>query len=162
MLAQINKPLPQKQVGVLPIGDLEDVMIPLGGSKLFPILNNEDELWSYIAINGLTKAHFNALLSYSGMSQRALSAIVGISAKTVQTKQLSDPFDINVSEKLVYLAALFNVAKLYYNDLLNFVAWLYIPNSQTDNRNPVDYLSTVRGIYKIIAILWGALDGIYQ
>lgn len=151
-----------KKIGVLPIGYLSDVMEPLGGAALFSGVATEEDLWSFVASNGLTKAHFNALLSYSRLSQRVLSSILGISAKTVQTKELTDTFDVNVSEKLIYLAVLFHVGVLYYHDPAHFLAWLYIPNGNLEGRKPSDYLTTIFGIYKLIGIIWNAVDGVYQ
>lgn len=163
METQRNQVAPvEMKIGLYPIVELNDTLIPLGGPGLFPEFKSEDQLWSYVAGHGLTKAHFNALVKFSKFPQVRLCEILQITARTIQNWKLDDVFDINRSEKMVYLAMLFDIADKFYEDRLEFAAWLHIPSKDTDNRPPVDYLTTVYGIQKLAGLLWAAAEGNYE
>lgn len=92
--------------------------------------------------NGLDKSSFESLKELSGLDYNTLADALGISAKTLQRKEV---FDTGQSEKLYELAELY-VSGINYFGREGFRKWMERPLFSLGNRSPLDLIDVSTGI----------------
>lgn len=114
------------------------------------------------AQSGLHVSAFFDLTTLSGLTNQELSAILGLSFKTIQRyeKENKKLNPIN-SEQLLKLIALYQKAEEVFGDLKSFDRWLRKPAAGFGNNVPFSYLQTPGGIDlirdELIRIEYGSL-----
>lgn len=92
--------------------------------------------------NGLDKSSFESFKELSGLDYITLADALGVSAKTLQRK---DVFDTNQSERLYELAELYAVGMNYFGRE-GFRRWMERPLFTLGNRIPLDLIDVSAGI----------------
>lgn len=92
--------------------------------------------------NGLDKSSFESFKELSGLDYNTLADALGVSAKTLQRK---DIFDTNQSEKLYELAELYAIGINYFGRE-GFRRWMERPLFSLKNRTPLDLIDVSAGI----------------
>lgn len=91
--------------------------------------------------NGLEKASFDSLKELSGLDYNTLATAMGVSAKTLQRKEV---FDTIQSEKLYELAELYTIGTNYFGRE-GFRRWMERPLFSLGNRKPLDLIDVSEG-----------------
>lgn len=92
--------------------------------------------------NGLDKSSFESFKELSGLDYNTLADALGVSAKTLQRK---DVFDTGQSEKLYELAELYAIGVNYFGRE-GFRRWMERPLFSLGNRIPLDLIDVSAGI----------------
>lgn len=92
--------------------------------------------------NGLNKNSFESFKEVSGLDYITLADALGVSAKTLQRK---DVFDTGQSERLYELAELYAVGMNYFGRE-GFRRWMERPLFTLGNRIPLDLIDVSEGI----------------
>lgn len=92
--------------------------------------------------SGLNKSSFESFKELSGLDYNTLADAMGVSAKTLQRK---DIFDTNQSEKLYELAELYAIGVNYFGRE-GFRRWMERPLFSIGNRTPLDLIDVSAGI----------------
>jgi putative toxin-antitoxin system antitoxin component (TIGR02293 family) len=92
--------------------------------------------------NGLDKSSFESFKELSGLDYNTLADALGVSAKTLQRK---DIFDTGQSEKLYELAELYAIGINYFGRE-GFRRWMERPLFSLKNRTPLDLIDVSAGI----------------
>lgn len=92
--------------------------------------------------NGLEKSAFENLKELSGLDYNTLAAALGISAKTLQRKEV---FDTIQSEKIYELAELYALGVTYFGQE-GFRGWMARPLFSLGNRKPLELIDVSAGI----------------
>jgi putative toxin-antitoxin system antitoxin component (TIGR02293 family) len=92
--------------------------------------------------NGLDKNAFESFKALSGLDYETLAAALGVSAKTLQRKEV---FDTGQSEKLYQLAELYATGINYFGRE-GFRRWMERPLFTLGNRAPLDLMDVSTGI----------------
>jgi putative toxin-antitoxin system antitoxin component (TIGR02293 family) len=92
--------------------------------------------------NGLDKNSFESFKALSGLDYETLADVLGVSAKTLQRKEV---FDTGQSEKLYQLAELYAVGITYFGRE-DFRRWMERPLFTLGNRIPLDLIDVSEGI----------------
>jgi len=92
--------------------------------------------------NGLKKSAFENLKELSGLDYNTLAAALGISAKTLQRKEV---FDTIQSEKIYELAELYALGINYFGQD-DFRRWMARPLFSLGNRKPLELIDVSAGI----------------
>lgn len=92
--------------------------------------------------NGLDKNAFESLKALSGLDYETLADALGVSAKTLQRKEV---FDTGQSEKLYQLAELYAMGINYFGRE-GFRRWMERPLFTLGNRIPLDLIDVSTGI----------------
>ncbi|MGY6744586.1 MAG: antitoxin Xre-like helix-turn-helix domain-containing protein [Cecembia sp.] len=91
---------------------------------------------------GLGKDAFESLKAVAGLDYNTLATALGISAKTIQRKEV---FDTIQSEKMFELAELYAMGIAYFG-LEGFRAWMERPLFSIGNRKPLDLIDVSEGL----------------
>lgn len=91
---------------------------------------------------GLGKDAFESLKAIAGLDYNTLAAALGISAKTIQRKEV---FDTIQSEKMFELAELYAIGIAYFG-LEDFRRWMERPLFSLGNRKPLDLIDVSEGL----------------
>jgi putative toxin-antitoxin system antitoxin component (TIGR02293 family) len=91
---------------------------------------------------GLRKEAFEKLKAVAGLDYNTLAAALGISAKTIQRKEV---FDTIQSEKMFELAELYAMGIAYFG-LDDFRRWMERPLFSIGNRKPLDIIDVSDGL----------------
>jgi putative toxin-antitoxin system antitoxin component (TIGR02293 family) len=91
---------------------------------------------------GLGKGAFDSLKEIAGLDYNTLAAALGISAKTIQRKEI---FDTIQSEKMFELAELYAMGIAYFG-LEGFRKWMKRPLFSIGNRKPLDLIDVSEGL----------------
>jgi putative toxin-antitoxin system antitoxin component (TIGR02293 family) len=127
--------------------DVPAVLTILGGQKTFSMEIEDSENLLDAITGGLTKENFDALLQYTGFTQKFLANLLEVAPRTIQIKEDKAKLETHASEKMVALADLFREGLNFYGgDKKKFQGWLAIPNPYLKTRTPLDYLKTTAGI----------------
>jgi len=92
--------------------------------------------------NGLDKNAFESFKALSGLDYETLADALGVSAKTLQRKEV---FDTGQSEKLYQLAELYATGINYFGSE-GFRRWMDRPLFSLGNRTPLDLIDVSTGI----------------
>jgi putative toxin-antitoxin system antitoxin component (TIGR02293 family) len=92
--------------------------------------------------NGLDKSSFESFKELSGLDYNTLADALGVSAKTLQRK---DVFDTGQSEKLYELAELYAIGINYFGRE-GFRRWMERPLFSLGNRIPLDLIDVSAGL----------------
>lgn len=92
--------------------------------------------------NGLDKSSFESFKELSGLDYSTLADALGVSAKTLQRK---DVFDTGQSERLYELAELYAIGINYFGRE-GFRRWMERPLFSIGNRVPLDLIDVSAGI----------------
>lgn len=92
--------------------------------------------------NGLDKNAFESFKALSGLDYETLANALGVSAKTLQRKEV---FDTGQSEKLYQLAELYAMGINYFGKE-GFRRWMERPLFSLCNRVPLDLIDVSEGI----------------
>lgn len=92
--------------------------------------------------NGLDKNAFESFKALSGLDYETLADALGVSAKTLQRKEV---FDTGQSEKLYELAELYVLGVNYFGRE-GFRRWMDRPLFSLGNRAPLDLIDVSTGI----------------
>lgn len=92
--------------------------------------------------DGLDKNAFENLKELSGLDYNTLAAAIGVSAKTLQRKEI---FDTIQSEKIYELAELYALGVNYFGRE-GFRRWMERPLFSLANRMPLDLIDVSAGI----------------
>jgi putative toxin-antitoxin system antitoxin component (TIGR02293 family) len=92
--------------------------------------------------NGLDKSSLESFKELSGLDYNTLADALGVSAKTLQRK---DVFDTNQSEKLYEMAELYTIGINYFGRE-GFRRWMERPLFSLKNRKPLDLIDVSAGI----------------
>ena len=92
--------------------------------------------------NGLEKSAFESIKELSGLDYNTLAAALGVSAKTLQRKEI---FDTIQSEKIYELAELYALGVNYFGRE-GFRRWMERPLFSLANRKPLDLIDVSAGI----------------
>lgn len=92
--------------------------------------------------NGLEKGSFDNLKELSGLDYNTLANAMGVSAKTLQRKEV---FDTVQSERLYELAELYAIGTNYFGRE-GFRRWMERPLFSLGNRKPLDLIDVSEGI----------------
>jgi putative toxin-antitoxin system antitoxin component (TIGR02293 family) len=92
--------------------------------------------------NGLDKNSFESFKALSGLDYETLADALGVSAKTLQRKEV---FDTGQSEKLYQLAELYATGINYFGRE-GFRRWMDRPLFSLGNRSPLDLIDVSTGI----------------
>jgi uncharacterized protein (DUF2384 family) len=98
------------------------------------------------ARSGVVKIEMNQFLNRTGISQKSFAHMLSISEKTIQNKNDSSKFSLNISEKFLKINELFNYGLSVFNSWDNFKKWLYTENINLGLIVPFDLLDTIQGI----------------
>ncbi|PZV85514.1 putative toxin-antitoxin system antitoxin component (TIGR02293 family) [Algoriphagus aquaeductus] len=92
--------------------------------------------------SGLNKSSFESFKALSGLDYETLADALGVSAKTLQRKEV---FDTGQSEKLYELAELYAMGINYFGRE-GFRRWMERPLFSLGNRVPLDLIDVSEGI----------------
>ncbi|MDI1322307.1 MAG: DUF2384 domain-containing protein [Algoriphagus sp.] len=92
--------------------------------------------------NGLDKSSFESFKELSGLDYNTLADALGVSAKTLQRK---DIFDTGQSEKLYEMAELYAIGINYFGRE-GFRRWMERPLFSLRNRKPLELIDVSEGI----------------
>jgi putative toxin-antitoxin system antitoxin component (TIGR02293 family) len=92
--------------------------------------------------NGLHKSSFESFKELSGLDYNTLADALGVSAKTLQRKEV---FDTGQSEKLYELAELYAIGINYFGRE-GFRRWMERPLFSIGNRIPLDLIDVSAGL----------------
>jgi putative toxin-antitoxin system antitoxin component (TIGR02293 family) len=92
--------------------------------------------------NGLDKNSFESFKALSGLDYETLADALGVSAKTLQRKEV---FDTIQSEKLYELAELYALGMNYFGRE-GFRRWMERPLFSLGNRTPLDLIDVSAGL----------------
>ncbi|GHB41438.1 hypothetical protein GCM10008106_23210 [Mongoliitalea lutea] len=92
--------------------------------------------------DGLRKESFESLKAIAGLDYNTLAGALGISAKTIQRKEV---FDTIQSEKMFELAELYAMGISYFG-LEGFRRWMERPLFSIGNRKPLDLIDVSEGL----------------
>lgn len=92
--------------------------------------------------NGLDKSSFESFKELSGLDYNTLADALGVSAKTLQRK---DVFDKGQSEKLYELAELYTIGINYFGRE-GFLRWMERPLFSIGNRTPLNLIDVSAGL----------------
>lgn len=92
--------------------------------------------------NGLDKSSFESFKELSGLDYNTLADALGVSAKTLQRK---DVFDTGQSEKLYELAELYAIGINYFGRE-GFRRWMERPLFSIGNRTPLNLIDVSAGL----------------
>ncbi|HSF56124.1 MAG TPA: antitoxin Xre/MbcA/ParS toxin-binding domain-containing protein [Algoriphagus sp.] len=92
--------------------------------------------------NGLEKSSFESLKELSGLDYNTLADALGVSAKTLQRKEI---FDTGQSEKMYELAELYALGTNYFGRE-GFRRWMERPLFSLGNRKPITLIDVSAGI----------------
>lgn len=92
--------------------------------------------------SGLDKSSFESFKALSGLDYETLADALGVSAKTLQRKEV---FDTGQSEKLYQLADLYAIGITYFGRD-GFRRWMERPLFSLGNRVPLDLIDVSEGI----------------
>lgn len=92
--------------------------------------------------NGLGKKSFERLKEVSGLDNNTLAAALGVSAKTLQRKEI---FDAIQSEKLYQLAELYALGTTYFGKD-GFRRWMERPLFSIGNIKPIELIDVSEGL----------------
>jgi putative toxin-antitoxin system antitoxin component (TIGR02293 family) len=92
--------------------------------------------------NGLDKSSFESFKELSGLDYETLASALGVSAKTLQRK---DIFDTGQSERLFELAELYAIGVNYFGRE-GFRRWMERPLFSLGNRIPLDLIDVSAGL----------------
>lgn len=92
--------------------------------------------------NGLDKSSFESFKELSGLDYNTLADALGVSAKTLQRK---DVFDTGQSERLYEMAELYAIGINYFGRD-GFRRWMERPLFSLRNRKPLDLIDVSEGI----------------
>jgi len=92
--------------------------------------------------NGLEKKSFESLKEISGLDNNTLAAALGVSAKTLQRKEV---FDTVQSEKLYELADLYAIGNNYFGKE-GFRRWMERPLFSIGNIKPIALIDVSEGL----------------
>lgn len=110
---------------------------------------NEESAFKMVnrAQSGLPVSAFSDLIEISGLTNEELAGLLGLSYKTIQRYQ-KDGKKLNVqnSEQLLKMIALYQKAEEVFGDLESFNRWLRKPSVGMGNQQPLSFLQTSGGI----------------
>lgn len=92
--------------------------------------------------NGLEKNSFESLKEVSGLDNNTLAAALGVSAKTLQRKEI---FDTVQSEKMYELAELYALGNNYFGKE-GFRRWMDRPLFSIGNIKPIELIDVSEGL----------------
>jgi putative toxin-antitoxin system antitoxin component (TIGR02293 family) len=127
-LAFQNKPALSFSVHSILGVDLDEVTEPLKRVDTFK--------------RGLPKKSFEKLKRVTGLGYHTLSAVLGVSSKTLQRKQV---FDVIQSEKMYELAELYALGMDYFGEE-GFRLWMERPLFSIGNRRPIELIDVSEGV----------------
>ena len=109
---------------------------------------------------GLPAAMFDQVASTLGLSTSALAEKLGIARRTLTRKQGSgEPLSIEVSEKILRVARLRNLARALFTTDEAISQWLSKPEAALEDVAPFDLLDTELGAREVENLLLSLAHG---
>lgn len=112
---------------------------------------------------GLQFQSLNSFLAKTGITRSELAYILQVSVRTLQRHEQNRRLSPAISEKLIQLTDLFNLAKdALGQDALNITQWLRQPNRALGSETPLSLLDTQIGYLQVQNVLGRMAHGVYS
>jgi putative toxin-antitoxin system antitoxin component (TIGR02293 family) len=114
------------------------------------------------AHDGITKSDFLSIVSESGMSLTAFSALLPVSKRTIEKVKDQELLSPQVSDRVLQIASLYQYGSMVLNDRASFQDWLNTSLMALGGKCPLDFMDNDTGISIIRDILGRVEHGVYS
>jgi putative toxin-antitoxin system antitoxin component (TIGR02293 family) len=99
-----------------------------------------------IARKGITKAAYEKIADYTGLTDKEFSSLIHITTRTLQRKEANELLPIEASERVVLIGKIYYKGEQTFGSSDKFKQWMQKKSAALNNKTPLSYLDTLTGI----------------
>lgn len=112
--------------------------------------STSDASFVKLAREGIERKKVDDLISFYAIDLEQISAILGVSSRTLLRKKEDEQLSTHISQQIILLMLLAQKGIEVFQNRTDFNDWMRTPLIALGNEMPIDYLDTSFGVQEII------------